>query len=348
MRLMTASCFILSLWAFPAQAGPGNPALDQARRLALPLPVPEVPVIHVAQPQSLPFRADPCIFDGRAGSAVPAAGAFRRALAAQIVYAGEQHDNAAHHLAQRDLLDMLSSANPRAAAGFEMLYASSHQPFLDRYLAGTLDAAQFQQAVNWRKTWGFPFSLYEPVFDRLRSGSRRGAALNVRKDVVHKVALEGIEALTPEESLEVPPEFQAVADPAYLDMLRRTYKEHGNDPNDEAAFGRYVDAMSLWNEGMAWHLAEFIRKDPTAPILIVAGSFHAYSAAVPSSLARRMPGVRQVSFILQSAPSCPSSLSPADLALDADYIWVVPGPAGNALPIENILDINDPGIAPSR
>jgi uncharacterized iron-regulated protein len=295
-----------------AAAGAEGPALQQLRGLGAPGPVAPIPGAVRVLP-----AGEPCLFDARTGLPARAEEAWRRASAAQAVHVGERHDDAGHHRAQARLVAELAGAR----AGFEMLYAS-HQAALERYLAGATDDAGFQAEVAWSKTWGFPFPLYKPVFDALRAGRRGGAALNVPKAVVSKVARSGLASLTPSERAEVPADFEATKDPAYLAMLRETWAAHGGDPADAAGLARFVDAMSLWNEGMAAHLARFLDAAPGGPVVVVEGAFHAYSAGVPASLARRRPGVSQVTIILESAAACPTSLPP-QTGLLSDYRWVV-------------------------
>jgi uncharacterized iron-regulated protein len=304
--------------ALPAAAGAAQkPALTQLLEAAgtAVAPAPLAGARRVLAP------GEACLFDGRTGLPADAAEAFRRAAGSEVVYAGEKHDSAADHARQRELLERLSAARPGAGAAFEMLYASQ-QDALDRYLRGVTDDAGFQAEVDWPRTWGFPFSLYRPVFAALRAGSRRGAALNVPKAVVHKVAESGLASLTPAERAQVPPDFQATTDASYLGMLRETFAAHGGDPADAQGLSRFVDAMSLWNEGMAWHLSRFLDSRPPGPVLVVAGAFHAYAAGVPASLARRRPGVVQTGFVFVDAAACPTRL-PASGGLDADYLWVV-------------------------
>ncbi len=277
-------------------------------------PVPPVPV-----PVSVSIgRA--CLFDGATGLPATPAAFLTRARASQVVYAGEKHDSAAHHRAQRDLLEALQLADPTASAAFEMLY-TTQQGALDDYLGGTTDAAGFQGAVDWPKTWGFPFPLYQPIFELLRATSQKGAALNVPKKIVSKVSFQGLESLTPEERAFVPEGFQTPTDGPYLEMLAETYRAHGGDPAETVGFGRFKDAMSLWNEGMAAALARFLSAGPTGPVVVVAGAFHAYAAGIPDGVSRRVPGVRQLSVVLLDRADCPARLDPADLALTADYYW---------------------------
>ncbi len=267
-------------------------------------------------------KGDSCMFNGRTGRPVSAQQAFGQAARSLVVYAGEEHGNAGHHRIEHELLNRLISINPGTAAGFEMLGAFQ-QKFLDQYLRGELTADEFQKAVDWSVTWGFPFNFYRPLFEALQSGSRLGVALNIPESVARKVADQGLDSLTPEERQSVPPNFQVTTDKGYLAAMRDILTQHNGGSVDAAALERLVTAMSLWNEGMAYNLQQFLLTHTGTPTLVIAGVFHAAHAGIPASLARRMPGVKQTSFIMMDAPSCPTRILPADLALQSDYIWVV-------------------------
>lgn len=264
----------------------------------------------------------PCVFDGRTGLPVSPDEAWRRVLAAQVVHLGERHDDPAHHRAQASVISALAAAGRRPAAALEMLYAG-HQQALDRYLSGASDEASFLAEVDWGKTWGFPFALYRPVFAALQANGLPGIAANVPMAVIRKIRSGGLASLTPEERAQLPDEVPPPEDPAYLEMLRQSYLAHGYPPDDESAFARFIASQSAWNEGMAWRVVQYLDRNPGASVIVVAGGLHAYDAAIPAGVARRLPGVRQATVILSSAPECPARLDPADLALSADLVWVV-------------------------
>lgn len=308
--MATIAVLLAVLSAAPASA---SPAFEQLLRLSVPQAPPPIG-------RTVAIPAPACVFDGRTGRPAPLQALLARARTADVVYAGERHDSAAHHRAQASLLAELLAVSPRAAAAFEMLHVT-HQPALDSYLAGTTDAAAFRQAVDWPKTWGFPFALYEPLFDLLRGRSRRGAALNVPKRIVTKVSISGLASLTPQERAFVPSGFTRPTDPAYLAMLGEVYRAHGGDPAD-AGFPNFVDAQALWNEGMADALARFASAAPAAPVLVVAGAYHVYADAIPAGVARRAPGLAQLSVVLLERDGCPASLDPAELELSADFYWI--------------------------
>lgn len=295
-----------------------SPALLQLQDGAQ-FPDREAPPTALAAAPAEPLQ---CVFEGVGGRRAAGEAAWTQALASRAVYAGEIHDRAAQHLAQRDLLDALSAARPGVAAGFEMLY-TTQQAALDRYLSGATSAEEFQREVDWKKTWGFPFDLYRPIFELMRAKGLKGLALNAPASLVKKVALSGLESLTPAERAQIPADLKLSDDPAYLAMLTATFKNHGGDPGDPVALRHYLDAMMLWNETMADGVAGYLKSNPQAQVLVIAGAFHAYDSGIPYGVSRRLGGLPQTTVVLGEAEACPVALGVDELNLKADFHWII-------------------------
>ncbi len=318
--LGAALSLVALLLSYASAAKNAPSALGSLLELAAWEPLPAPPVSRkVAAMESSPLDFS-CLFDGRTGSPVSSRAAMERILASQVVHVGEKHDDRLHHEVQRFILEAVHAAGS-AAGAFEMLHAA-HQEALDRYLRGGSEGT-FLTEVDWPKTWGFPFELYRPLFMTLRENRLEGIALNVPKAIVHKVAREGFESLSEEERRSVPAGMSRTADAPYLAMLRETFLQHGGDPQDARAFGRYLDAMTLWNEGMASRVAGYAASHPGTKVVVFAGMFHAYDAGIPESVRRRLPGIAQTGVILTEADSCPSALPPGSLSLSSDLVWVM-------------------------
>lgn len=63
---------------------------------------------------------------------------------------------------------------------------SRHQKILDAYIKGTVDEATFLKKVQWKTSWGFPWSHYKPLFEWLKQTGGRCVALNVKKPATLK------------------------------------------------------------------------------------------------------------------------------------------------------------------
>ena len=330
---MSPSFFPLFCAFFSLPAGAAAPLPGPAALHAGILQAARVTLGAAPEPGS-PFKlqtegADLCVFDTRT-TGTPGAETDLAALLRDrdIVYAGETHDQSAHHLAQLEALKALfRSRGSKTVVGFEMLNVTL-QPVLDDYAAGRISEEEFLRLADWKKEWGFDFSLYRPLFDFVRANKLRALALNLPKKIVSKIAREGLAALSPEERQFIPPDFKVSADERYLAYLKQSFEGHDGGMGGMLKFENYLAAMSAWNEAMGWRLADFMKASPGWAALAVAGSGHViYNAGLPASVNSRADGLRQASFYLLDAAFCPASLPASDAGL-ADYVWYVVPAAG--------------------
>src|SRR5207248_821023 len=85
----------------------------------------------------------------------------------------------------------------------EMLEVGS-QAKADEFNEGKLDANALADAVDWKKTWGFPFAMYRPVIETAREKKVPLVALNAPSELVRKVAKVGVDGLSAEEKAKLP------------------------------------------------------------------------------------------------------------------------------------------------
>ncbi len=109
---------------------------------------------------------------------------WRAVEAAHIILGGDFH---AYAQAQRVHLRHLRELT----GSYKLILAvecveSRHQKTLDAYIKGTLDEATFLKRVQWRTSWGFPWSHYKPLFDWLKQSGGRCVALNIKKTATLK------------------------------------------------------------------------------------------------------------------------------------------------------------------
>lgn len=295
-------------------AAPAAAAIPEAAAARL-LPVAEAPAPSPSGPGF-------CLFDAAAGSPLGEEG-FKAVMArADVVYAGETHDQLPDHLAQLEALKALQAARgAKVAVGFEMLNFTL-QPVLDEYASGAISEDEFLKRADWQKEWGFDFNLYKPLFDFIREKKLKALALNLPKRIVSKIARVGLDGLSAEEKALLPAGLQVTANERYIAYIRETFDGHGDNPmSGMFKFENYLAAMSAWNETMGARLAAFLNANPGYAGLAVAGSGHViFNAGIPASVASRTSGLRHASFYPLPAAACPSALPAADAGL-ADYVW---------------------------
>jgi uncharacterized iron-regulated protein len=189
----------------------------------------------------------------------------------QAVLLGETHDSAEDHRWQLHTLARLHARRPELAVGFEM-FPRRLQPALDRWVAGELSEQEFLRQVEWEKVWGFDARDYLPLFHYARMNKLPMLALNVERSLPEAVDSQGwesvLEARREGVSRPAPPSA------AYLKELRTVFDHHPEKKGDEAAFGRFVAAQTLWDRAMAEAIAAHLRRQPRALVVGILGSGH--------------------------------------------------------------------------
>ena len=226
----------------------------------------------------------------------------------QVVLLGETHDNPEHHRWQLHTIAGLHALQPNMALGFEM-FPRRVQPVLDDWVAGRLEDEEFLARVGWRQFWGYDAALYLPIFQFARMHRIPMLALNVERGLVSRVREEGWAAVPAGEREGVTdpaaagPEYRERLYPSYLDHQLPTGHPHthakqaGEADLAAPAFGRFVEAMLVWDRAMAQGIAERLRAGGPRLVVGIMGSGHLQNGhGVPRQL--RDLGVTQVAVAL--------------------------------------------------
>ncbi len=229
---------------------------------------------------------------------------------ANIIFVGESHDSERDHQIQLDVIKSLNKAGAALAIGTEMFRADS-QKQLDEWTKGTLGLNDFLRV--YYKNWNMPWSLYEDIFVYARDNRIPLIGLNVPEEITQKVSREGFSSLTDAELKQLPPGISCDVDRAYMDFIRRAYSVHGRD---EKSFVSFCEAQMVWDKTMAWHLTEFLKKNPHRTVVVLAGIGHSWKRGIPEQVKRLSSLSYRV--ILPEVPEHVSGV--AALAQDADYI----------------------------
>lgn len=212
---------------------------------------------------------------------------LRELSEADVVCVGERHDNPHDHWAQlRVLRGLLARAPMRGrevAVGLEMVQRP-YQPALDRYLAWEIDERELLEEVEWHERWGYDWAFYRPVAELGRRARLRLLALNAARELTTRVAREGLDALGEDEQKELPELDLTDADHrAWFDEAMRDHPPPVADRDDMYA------AQVLWDEQMAESAAAWLRGHlPLRQLLILAGTGHCRSSAIPERVRRRV------------------------------------------------------------
>jgi len=241
----------------------------------------------------------------RAASQVVASAARSR-----FVLLGELHDRADHHRWQLQTVAALAARRP-VVLGLEM-FPRRTQAVLDRWVAGEMDDEALLRESDWRRVWGFPASLYLPLFEFARLNRVPMRGVNVDRALVTWVGREGWAAVPASER-------EGISDPAppsadYRAMLAEAMAAHGGEAaGSEASLERFVEAQLTWDRALAEGLVEAARENPGALVVGVMGSGHLeHGYGVPHQLAAL--GQRDVTVLLPWDTDRPCAQLTPDLA----------------------------------
>jgi len=238
---------------------------------------------------------------------------FTYLAAADAVCIGERHDDALDHFAQFRTLQ--GFAERRMLRGFELgigleMVSREQQLALSEYLAEHTDRDHFLTVTDWEHSWGFPIQYYDPQFVFAQARGVRGLSLGVPDRLVHRVAREGLAAISKNEGRRIPP----------LDLTDQTHRQlfdvmmQGHPLPDDAVPDHYYQAQVVRDESMALVSKNWLLEHrPLRKLLIFAGLAHCHHNAIPARMERES-GLVVVNLIAsKKKPYRPSGKTADDL-----------------------------------
>jgi len=143
------------------------------------------------------------IMSGGTGAAVGFDQMIRDMKSSRFVYVGETHNSLPMHEIQFQVLRALYAQDRDLAVGLEMLPVTA-QETLNRWTSGILTKDEFIREVRWYVNWNFNFGFYEKIFDFAKEHRLPVFALNVPREIITKIRMQGWDALTGEEKRFIP------------------------------------------------------------------------------------------------------------------------------------------------
>ncbi len=207
---------------------------------------------------------------------------------ARIVCVSEMHDQASHHRAQAQLIDLLAQQPGRTSIGMEMFNHRS-QEALDKYTAGKLTEQRFLSEVAWKSTWGYEWSLYAPILRTARRHSMPVVGLDLPRSVLLQIHMLGLDKI-PAWLRQQLPKTIVLDDAAHREHFFRLMR-HSPDTH-KATRERDYQLMCIRDSTMAETAARYLKTHPKIRRMVVlAGIGHiAFGHGVPKRAATRDAG----------------------------------------------------------
>lgn len=240
---------------------------------------------------------------------------------ARVIFIGESHDQMEHHQIQWKVLKDLLARGRAVAVGMEM-FEKRQQPILDRWSQGLLSEEEFLKEVEWEKTWSMDYQLYRSILEGAKAYHLKVIGLNVERELVRKVAKHGIEKLAPEDKLKLP-EID-LSDKDHLAYVKMIYRDHQGGSAE--TFEHFYQAQTLWDEGMAETLSQFLNSSEGSgkTVVVITGSGHiVYDFGIPKRFYRRTP-LPYRSLVLKTwKENLAEDLSHPGISKPiGDYLWI--------------------------
>ena len=246
---------------------------------------------------------------------------LERLESSRVVFVGEAHDQIEHHLAELRVIQGLLAKGKDLVIGMEM-FTRSQQPVLDRWSQGDLTETEFRKQTRWEKTWGIDFQLYKGILDEAKKHHLKVLALNVEREWVTNVAVNGIRGLPPDDRNKLPE--MDLSDKDHRTYIRRIYDSHRGGLSKN--FEHFYESQSLWDEGMAETLSEFLTSPEgrNKTIVVIAGNGHiVFDFGIPKRFYRRTPFPFKTIVMKEWTKEPDADLvSPPTSAPLADFLWV--------------------------
>ena len=228
---------------------------------------------------------------------------------ARLILVGEHHTDTGHHRAQLAVIRFLDSRSVPLAIGLEM-FRKDQQPFLDQWVAGTLDEKDFE--TIYMDNWNFPWTLYRDIFVYAREHRIPMVGLNVSQSVTRQVARHGFASLSDDQRGELAGVTCNVTR-EYRDFIRSAFGAHGHGSMN---FVHFCEAQLVWDTAMALNARDYLTRHPGRTMVLLAGSGHARKMGIPYQFGERS-AMRSVVLL----PYTPDIFTPEQITrADADYL----------------------------
>jgi uncharacterized iron-regulated protein len=228
----------------------------------------------------------------------------------KVILVGETHHEKKHHELQLDVIRALHDKGVPLAIGLEMFPSESQQQ-LDRWNEGKL----LELSLKWvyAQYWSDEWLLYRDIFVFARDNHIPLIALNIQKQIMSKVMRQGFASLGLADKKDLPPEVTCVLDTPYTEFLKQVYSQH---INNEKYFIYFCEAQTLFNSGMAWNIAKYVKNNPIKTVVTLAGAWHVVKSGIPEQLERYL----NVSYKV-IIPELPGFSTENASSKDADYFY---------------------------
>ncbi len=221
-----------------------------------------------------------------------------------VIFVGEQHDDAATHRFELTILESLARRNRPVIVALEM-FERDTQKFVDDYLKGKISEDEF---LKNSRPWGNYASDYRPLIEFAKAKGWRVIASNVPRKYAQQVSRGGLPVLSklPDKERRLVAKDISAPNDDYFKNFVETMKSHpGADDNkkdkkemseeDRAMVQRIYEAQCVKDDTMAESIADAFgnAEEPKPLVVHFNGAFHSdYRFGTAMRTIKRLPKAR--------------------------------------------------------
>lgn len=190
-----------------------------------------------------------------------------------VVFLGEYHDDAVAHQLQFDIYKAAIekyAAKRKVTLSLEM-FESDVQLVLNEYLADLITEKKF---MDDSRPWGNYKTDYRPLVELAKEKKFEVIAANAPRRYVNMVSRGGrgkLDSLSAEAKKFLPPLPYNKASEAYSAKFKALM---GGAAEASMGLDNILDSQSLWDAGMAYSVAESLKKNKGSLVVHLNGGFH--------------------------------------------------------------------------
>ncbi len=259
---------------------------------------------------SVQHRDDPLLerrFDSRSGEELSREAVLARAATADVIYLGENHDNARHHQLQLEIISALLERGIRPAIGFEF-FDTGQTSLLTQYVAGSRSSLKLSTSGNkispeqklrrqlgWEhrddEYWGFYFRL----IDLAREHQLDIFGADLPAGTRTRLSRIGVTGLNPLELEQLVP--TGLEDEAYRQLMYRKFRDGHCGWGEEPLLSRLYQTWLARNDRMALSVERMLADKPVRPVVMILGNGHIeHNMGVYERVAHLRPALTQLSL----------------------------------------------------
>ena len=125
--------------------------------------------------------------------------------------------------------------------------------------------------------------LTHRIYDLQNNKEMLMIGLNVPRDITRQVSRKGFNSLSEGQKGKLA-NVSCRVDNEYMDYIKKAFGGHGHG---RLNFTYFCEAQLVWDTAMAVHAIEYLKKNPDAVVVLLAGTGHVRKGAVPRQISLR-------------------------------------------------------------